>query len=118
MDRGAGTNTCVKRYILLLLASKQQGIITEAIEKANEIVERIDLFTDSDAILNFSPLCQMNLTFCFYFKYYARVSIFKKSRSFDLRKLCNMSVDVYVFMKALTMKKFSYTLWRVRILQH
>ena len=43
---------------------------------------------------------------------------FQFSRSFDLRKLCNMSVEVYVFMKALTMKKFSYTLRRVRILQH
>ena len=40
---------------------------------------------------------------------------FQFSRSFDLRNLCNMSVKVYVFMKALTMEKFSYTLWRVRI---
>ena len=41
----------------------------------------IDLFTDSDAILNFSPVnfcVKMNLIFCFYFKYYGRVSIFKK----------------------------------------
>ena len=38
---------------------------------------------------------------------------FQFSRSFDLRKLCKMSVEVYVFMKALTIKKFSYTLWRV-----
>ena len=43
---------------------------------------------------------------------------FQFSRSFDLRKLCNMSVEVYIFMKALTMKKLSYTLRRVRILQH
>ena len=43
---------------------------------------------------------------------------FQFSRSFDLRNLCNMSVKVYVFMKALTMETFSYTLWRVRILQH
>ena len=35
---------------------------------------------------------------------------FQFSRSFDLRKLCNMSVEVYVFMKALTMKKISYNL--------
>ena len=40
------------------------------------------------------------------------------SSCFDLRRLCNMSVEVYVFMKALTMKKFSYTLRRVRVLQH
>ena len=31
---------------------------------------------------------------------------FQFSRSFDLRKMCN---EVYVFMKALTMKKFSYS---------
>ena len=30
--------------------------------------------------------------------------------SFDFRKVFNMSVKVYIFMKALTMKKFSYTL--------
>ena len=41
-----------------------------------------------------------------------------KNVNIGLRKLCNMYVEVYVFMKALTMKKFSYTLWRVRILQH
>ena len=40
------------------------------------------------------------------------------SRLFDFGKLFNMSVKVYIFMKALTMKKFSYTLGRVRILQH
>ena len=39
--------------------------------------------------------------------YYGRVSIFKKF--IDLRKLCNMSVEVYVFIKPLTMKKLSYT---------
>ena len=27
---------------------------------------------------------------------------FQFSKSFDVRKLCNMSVEVYVFMKALT----------------
>ena len=27
---------------------------------------------------------------------------FQFSKSFDLRKLCNISVEVYVFMKALT----------------
>ena len=38
---------------------------------------------------------------------------YKFSRNFEV------SVEVYVFKKALTMKKFSHTLWRaVRISQH
>ena len=55
-------------------------------------------------------LCKIDHKFCFYFKYYEGVSIFK---NFDFRNVFNMSVEVYVFMKALTMKKLSYTLWRV-----
>ena len=78
----------------------------------------IDLFTDSDAILNFCPV-----DFCLKWTlYFVSTSNFMKeyqfSRLFDFGKLFNMSVKVYIFMKALTMKKFSYTLGRVRILQH
>ena len=74
---------------------------------------RIDLITDSDTILNFFPV-----EFCLYYvsAYFMKEHQF--SRRFDFRKLFNMSVKVYIFMKAFTMKKFSYTLWRVRILQH
>ena len=78
----------------------------------------IDLFTDSDAILNF---CSVD--FCLKWTlYFVSTSNFMKeyqfSPLFDFGKLFNMSVKVYIFMKALTMKKFSYTLGRVRILQH
>ena len=78
----------------------------------------IDLFTDSETILNFCPV-----DFCLKWTlYFVSTSNFMKeyqfSRPFDFRKLFNMSVKVYIFMKALTMKKFSYTPWRVRILQH
>ena len=77
----------------------------------------IDLFTDSDAILNFCPV-----DFCLKWTlYFVSTSNFMKeyqfSRLFDFGKLFNMSVKVYIFMKDLTMKKFSYTLGRVRILQ-
>ena len=40
------------------------------------------------------------------------------SRSFYYRKLFKTFVKVYIFMKALIVKKFSYTLWRVKILKH
>ena len=81
-------------------------------------MREIDLFTDSDAILNFSPV-----NFCvkrtLYFVSTSNImDEFQFSRSFEVWKLCSMSVEVYVFMKALTMKKFSYTLGRVKILQH
>ena len=33
---------------------------------------------------------------------------FQFSRSFDIRKLCNMSVEVYIFKKALTEKILIY----------
>ena len=82
------------------------------------MLSQIDIFTDSDAILNFSPV---NFCVKWTLHFVSTSNImeeFQFSRSFDLRKLSNMSVEVYVFMKALTMKKFSYTLWRVRILQH
>ena len=66
----------------------------------------IDLFTDSDAILNFCPV-----EFCLKWTlYFVSTSNFMKedqfSRLFDFGKLFNMSVKVYIFMKALTMKKF------------
>ena len=62
---------------------------------------------DSDAILNF---CSVD--FCFKWTlYFVSTSNFMKeykfSRLFDFGKLFNMSVKVYIFMKALTMKKFS-----------
>ena len=61
----------------------------------------IDIFTDSDAILNFSPV-----NFCVKWTLYFVSTLnimeeFQFLRSFDLRKLCNMSVEVCVFMKAL-----------------
>ena len=82
------------------------------------IYNLIDLFTDSDAILSFCPV-----DFCLKWTlYFVSTSNFMKeyqfSRLFDFGKLFNMSVKVYIFTKALTMKKFSYTLGRVRILQH
>ena len=64
----------------------------------------IDLFTDSDAILNFSPV-NFCVKWTLYFVSTSNImEEFQFSRSFDFRKLCNMSVEVYVFMKALTMK--------------
>ena len=67
------------------------------------------LFTDSDAILNFSPVnfC-VKWTLCFVSTSNI-MEEFQFSRIFDPRKLCNMSVEVYVFMKALTMKNIPYT---------
>ena len=76
---------------------------------------RIDLFTDSDAILNFSPVNFCVKRTLYYVSTSTIMEEFQFSRSFDL---CNTSVEVYVFIKTLTMKKFSYTLGRVRILQH
>ena len=71
----------------------------------------IDLFNDSDAILNFSPV-NFCVKWTLYFVSTSNImEEFQFSRSFDLRKLCNMPVEVYVFTKALTVKKFSYTLW-------
>ena len=42
---------------------------------------------------------------------------FQFSRSFDLRNLCNMSVELCVFMKVWPWKNPHITCWRVRILQ-
>ena len=57
----------------------------------------IDLFTDSDAILNFCPL-----VFCVKWAlYFVSTSNIMKgcqfSKSFDFRKLCNMSVEALKF---------------------
>ena len=78
----------------------------------------IDLFTDSDAILNFCPV-DFCLKWTLYFVSTSKIMIGNQfSINFDFQKLSKICVKVYIFMKTLTMKKFSYTLWRVRILQH
>ena len=84
----------------------------------NHQAKIVDLFTDNDAKLDLCPV-----EFCLKWTlYFVSTSTFMKeyqfSRLFDFGKLFNMSVKVYIFMKALTIKKFSYTLGRVIILQH
>ena len=63
------------------------------------MVSITELFTDSDEMLNVCPLdclssLKLTFTFCFYFRLYERIwNLFK------------ISVKVYIFVKALTMKK-------------
>ena len=82
------------------------------------ITETIDLFTDTDVILNFRPVYFCVKRTLYFVSTSNIMEEFQFSRSFDLRMLYNMSVEVYVFIKVSTVKKFSYTLWRVKILQH
>ena len=68
----------------------------------------IDLFTDSDAILNFCPI-----DFCLKWTlYFVSTSNFMKEYQFSgvfaFRKLFNMSLKVYIFMNALTMNILIY----------
>ena len=72
------------------------------------------IFTNSDAVLNF---CYIDFCLKLTLYFLSTRNIMKEfSRSFDFRKLVNISVNV--FMKAWPLKGSHIASWRGRILQH